>query len=156
MLLQSDAVVSPVVRFPIGLVAGVVATLVMDQVMARVGEGETPPTVAAGVLTLTHPDRAPERLASVVHYLAGLLTGPLFVYLLYVSEFVLGPGLLGVVAAGAVLFLLMVGFFVVVVLPRPDGLSPNRRTDVARGWAISAAVYVLVAVPIVAVGSSLF
>ncbi|MFB6242996.1 MAG: hypothetical protein ABEH80_02765 [Halobaculum sp.] len=150
-MFDSTPLVTPVVRFPLGLIGGLLATLVMDRVMARVREGETPPTVAAGVLTQTHPDRAPERLATVVHYLAGLLTGPLFVYLLYLSEFVVGSSPLGVVAAGVVLFLLMVGFFVVVVLPRPDGLAPNRRGDIARGWAVSAAAYVLVLVPVVAV-----
>ena len=146
---------SPVVRFPLGLAAGVLATLAMDLVMARLPEGETPPTVAAGVLTLTHPDRAPARLASVVHYLAGLLTGPLFVYTLYLAESVVGPSTLATAAAAVVLLVVMIGFFVVVVLPRPDGLSPNRRGRIGRDWAVCAAVYVAVLVPVVAVGSGL-
>lgn len=147
-------IVSPAVRFPLGLVAAVLATLVMDRVMARLPEGETPPTVAAGVLTRSHPDRAPARLASVVHYLAGLLTGPLFVYTLYAAESVL-DGVAATAAAAVVLFVVMVAFFVVVVLPRPDGLSPNRRSQIGRDWAVSAAVYVAVLVPVVAVGSGL-
>jgi hypothetical protein len=142
---------SPVVRFPLGLAAGVLATLAMDLVMARLPEGETPPAVAAGVLTLTHPDRAPGRLASVVHYLAGLLTGPLFVYTLYLAESVIAPAAVATGAAAIVLLVVMVGFFV-VVLPRPDGLSPDRRARIGRDWAVSAVVYVAVLVPVVAVG----
>jgi hypothetical protein len=53
-------------------------------------EGETPPFVAAGVLTETAPDEASARLASVVHYLAGGLSGPRFVWLLLTSEALLG------------------------------------------------------------------
>ncbi len=143
---------SPVVRFPLGLAAGVLATLAMDLVMTRLPEGETPPTVAAGVLSLTHPDRAPGRLASVVHYLAGLLTGPLFVYTLYLAESVIAPSAVATGTAAAVLLVVMVGFFVVVVLPRPDGLRPDRRARIGRDWAVSAAVYVAVLVPVVAVG----
>ncbi|ERH12137.1 MAG: hypothetical protein J07HB67_01150, partial [halophilic archaeon J07HB67] len=142
---------SPVVRFPLGLAAGVFATVAMDLVMARLPEGGTPPTVAAGVLTLTHPDRAPARLASVVHYLAGLLTGPLFVYTLYLAESVVGPSTVATGVAAAVLLVVMIAFFVVVVLPRPDGLSPDRRARVGRDWAVSAVVYVTVLVPVVAV-----
>jgi len=52
--------------------------------------------VASGVLTGTHPDEAPRRLAAVVHCVAGLLTGPPFVWLLLVAEGLLvAKGLLG-------------------------------------------------------------
>lgn len=158
MLLQSPVVTpgpSPVFRFPLGLLAGLLATLAMDVVMARVDEGETPPTVASGVLTLTHPDRAPERLASVVHYLAGLLTGPLFVYLLYVTEFVAGRSVVSTIVAAIVLFLVMVGFFTVVVLPRPDGLSPDRRKRIASAWSYAALAYVIVLVVLIEIGSAI-
>lgn len=150
MLLQS-----PVFRFPLGLLAGILATLAMDVVMARIDEGETPPTVASGVLTLTHPDRAPERLASVVHYVAGLLTGPLFVYVLYATEFLVGRSLLTTAVAAAVLFVVMVGFFTVVVLPRPDGLSTERRKRIASAWSYMALTYVIVLVVFVEIGSSI-
>jgi hypothetical protein len=142
-------------RFVIGVAAGVAATLAMDLVMARLPEGETPPLVAAGVLTDSAPQHAPGRLASVVHYVAGWLTGPLFVWVLLTSEGLLGgQSLLATVLAAAVLYALMVGFFVFVVLPR-SRLPSVRLADIRRDWAISAAAYLLVLVPLVAVGSRL-
>nr|WP_239642317.1 hypothetical protein [Haloarcula amylolytica] len=54
-------------RFVVGVAAGVVATIAMDLVMARLPEGETPPFIASGVLTDSAPDDAPGRLANVVH-----------------------------------------------------------------------------------------
>lgn len=146
--------VPPVLRLPLGVLAGVLATFAMDVAMARLPEGATPPTVASGVLTGTHPDGAPGRLASVVHYVAGWLTGPLFVWLLYAAEVAVGVGLLATLGATTVLFALMVGFFVVVVLPRVD-LPAQRLRQVRRDWALSAAAYLVVLVPVVAVGSSL-
>lgn len=146
---------SPAVRLPLGVVAGVLATLVMDVAAARVPEGTTPPTVAAGVLTGRHPDVAPDRLASVVHYLAGALTGPLFVWLLYVGETLAGPSLVGVLLATAVLFVLMVAFFIGVVLPRSEGLPQQRLRKIRRAWALSAGVYLTALVPLVVAGSAL-
>lgn len=67
------ASVPAVFRFPVGLVAAVVALPVMDRVMERVPEGTTPPSVAASVLTGRPVDDAPVRLASVAHYLAVLV-----------------------------------------------------------------------------------
>lgn len=111
-------------RFLLGGVAGVLATLFMDAVMARLPEGETSPFVASGVLTDTPPRNAPGRLAAVVHYVAGGLTGPLFIWLL----------------------------FAVVVLPR--SLAPSGRVGrIRRDWALSAAAYLLVLVPVVTLGS---
>jgi hypothetical protein len=142
-------------RFVVGVVAAVVATLVMDVVMARLPEGETPPSIASGVLTETHPDAAPARLASVVHYLAGGLTGPLFVWFLLATEGLLGgPSLLSLSLAAVVLYVLMVGFFVVVVLPRSQ-VAAQRLGAIRRDWALSAAAYLLVLVPVVAAGSRL-
>ena len=149
-----QAVVPVVLRFPLGVLAGAVATLAMDAAMARLPEGATPPTVAAGVLTESHPDAAPARLASAVHYLAGGLTGPLFVWLLLAGEALLGSGALATVLSAGLLLALMVGFFVLVVLPRA-GLSRERRRTVARDWAVSATVYCAVLVPLVAAGSTL-
>jgi hypothetical protein len=139
-------------QFVVGVVAAVVATRVMDRVMARLPEGETSPFVASGVLTENRPSVAPARLASVVHYVAGLLTGPLFVWYLLASQGLLGgPSLGATLLAAAVLYVLMVGFFVVVVLPR-SLIADGRRSLVRRDWALSAAAYLLVLVPLVAVG----
>ena len=142
-------------RFLLGAVAGVLATLAMDLVMARLPEGETPPFVASGVLTATRPRNAPGRLAAAVHYLAGGLTGPLFVWLLFAVEALTGRAILpATVLATAVTYLLMVGFFVVVVLPR-SRTPPARRRAIRRDWALSAATYLTVLAPVVAGGSTL-
>jgi hypothetical protein len=140
-------------RFVAGVLAGVVATLAMDLVMARLPEGPTPPSIAAGVLTGTPPDAAPDRLAGVVHYLAGFLTGPLFVWLLFAGEGVVGERSVAVtVAVAVVLYVLMVGFFVVVVLPRSLVVG-ERVGAIRRDWAVSAAAYLLVLVALVAAAS---
>ncbi|MFB6304717.1 MAG: hypothetical protein ABEH47_06090 [Haloferacaceae archaeon] len=140
-------------RFVGGLVGAVVATLAMDAVMPRLAEGETPPFVAAGVLTERPPDEAPARLASVVHYVAGGLTGPLFVWLLLLVEGLSGgPSLVATATAGVVLYALMVGFFAVVVLPR-SLVDASRVGAIRRDWAVDAAVYVVVLVPVVAAAS---
>ena len=154
--MQPDIAAGPVpaLRFPLGLLAAVLATLAMDIVMARLPEGATPPQVAAGVLTESHPDAAPRRLASVVHYLAGGLTGPLFVWLLYAGEFAVGPGLTTTLLTAVLLFGLMVGFFVGVVLPR-SRLRSGRRVPVARDWVLSASAYLVVLVPVVYLGTEL-
>ncbi|MFB6116943.1 hypothetical protein [Halosegnis sp.] len=145
----------PALRFPVGLLGAVLATLVMDRVMARLPEGETPPQVASGVLTGAHPDDAPQRLATVVHYLAGGLTGPLFVWLLYAGEFLVGgPTPVTTLSVGVVLLVLMIGFFVGVVLPR-SRLRSTRRAPVARDWTLSALAYLFVLVPVVHLGTAL-
>ena len=148
MSLSELSSLSPVFRFPIGLLAAVGALLAMDRVMTRLPEGWTPPGVAAGVLTGTHPDDAPPRLAAVAHYLAGLGTGLLFVYLSLVGEWLLGgSSAASVAAAAAVLYVLMVAFFLAVPLPRAPGLDGPRRRAVGRDWAIAAAAYLVVLVP---------
>jgi hypothetical protein len=140
-------------RFVVGVAAAVIATLAMDAVMARLPEGSTPPSVAAGVLTDRPPGEAPDRLAAVVHYLAGSLTGPLFVWLLFVTEGALGgASTVATLAAAVVLYPLMVGFFAVVVLPR-SLVSTDRVGAIRRDWAVSAAAYLAVLVPVVAVAS---
>lgn len=140
--------------FVVGVVAAVVATLVMDQVMARLPEGETPPFVASGVLTERHPDGAPGRLATAVHYLAGWLTGPLFVWFLLAGWAVVGRGVAGTLLAAVALYVAMVGFFAVVVLPR-SRVEDERVDTIRRDWAVSAAAYLVVLVPLVAVGAAL-
>lgn len=142
-------------RFAAGVVAGVVATLAMDLVMARLPEGTTPPSIAAGVLTDRPPRAAPARLATVVHYLAGVLTGPLFVWLLFASEGVLaGRSLAATLAAAVVLYLLMVGFFAIVVLPR-SRVPAGRVGAIRRDWGVSAAAYLVVLVSLVTLASGL-
>lgn len=148
------APLAPPLRLLLAVPAGVAATLGMDLVMARVPEGWTPPTVASGVLTRRHPDTAPDRLATVVHYAAGLLTGPLYVTLLLLAEALIGVSPTTYLLTAAVLLVLMVGFFVGVVLPRP-ALSSQRRAAVGRAWAASAVAYVLVVTPLAWAGAQL-
>lgn len=153
MVLDQAASLAVGLRIVLGVVAGVVATLVMDLVMARLPEGSTPPRVASGVLTGQAPDTAPEGVASAVHYVAGGGTGPLFVTLLFLVDGVVGPGPAGYLVTTVVLFVLMVGFFVGVVLPRPE-LVGDRRLAIGRDWASSAAAYLAVLVPLVWGGSA--
>ncbi|AEM59424.1 hypothetical protein HISP_19630 (plasmid) [Haloarcula hispanica N601] len=65
-----------------------------------------------------------------------------------------GQSILATVVAAAVLYILMVGFFVFVVLPR-SRLPSARIAAIRRDWAISAAAYLVVLVPLVALGSRL-
>lgn len=142
-------------RFLVGVIAGIVATLWMDLVMARLPEGMTPPSIASGVLTRTAPSDAPEQLGTVVHYLAGFLTGPLFVWLLFASEWLLGSrSLTAALAAACVLYVLMVGFFSVIVLPR-SMVATDRVGTIRRDWALAALAYVIVLVPPIVVATGL-
>lgn len=142
-------------RFVVGLVGAVLATLAMDAVMPRLAEGETPPFVASGVLTERPPGEAPARLAAVVHYVAGGLTGPLFVWLVLLVEGLSGgPSVVATAAAAVVLYVVMVAFFAVVVLPR-SLVADDRVGAIRRDWAVDAAVYVAALAPVVAVGSGL-
>lgn len=156
MVTETVAAPAPVLRFPIGLVGGILATLGMDFIMKRLPEGDTPPAVAAGVLTETHPDQASKRLATVAHYFAGVGTGLLFVWLSLATETLVGDSsLLTAIATGVVLYVLMVGFFLVVPLPRAPELSSDRRRTTGRDWAIMSAGYLLVLVPVVTLGNQL-
>ncbi|RLM89691.1 hypothetical protein D3D02_07420 [Halobellus sp. Atlit-38R] len=148
-ILQLSTPLSVPLLFLIGIAAGGVATLAMDVVMARLDEGKTPPEIASGVLTDSHPDRAPDRLASAVHYIAGTLTGPLFVWLYLAAAGIFGGGVVAVVVAAAVCYPLMIGFFALVVLPRSRGLSRQRLSAIRRAWSIEAAVYLIVLAPVV-------
>ena len=140
----------------LGPLVGLVATLAMDVAMARLPEGATAPKVAAGVLTDTPVDDAPERLATWVHYVAGAGSGLLFVGLVAATGRLLGVGTaVTVVAAGAVQLALMVGFFALVPLPRAPGLPRQRLGPIRRDWAVSAAAYVAVAAVVVAVATGI-
>jgi hypothetical protein len=133
------------------IAAGVLATLAMDAVMSRIDEGEMPPRIASGVLTGQPPNHAPRRLANVVHYVAGALTGPLFLWLSLVAGLLVEPGALAVVVATLVCYPLMVGFFVLVPLPRAQGLARQRVKGIGQAWAVEAAVYLAVLAPVVLV-----
>lgn len=138
----------------VGPLVGLLATLAMDPVMARLPEGETAPKVAAGVLTATPIDDAPERLATWVHYVAGGGSGLLFVGLA-AGIGRLGAGPAATVAATAVVMLgLMIGFFVFVPLPRAEGVARGRLRQIRRDWAVSAGAYVLVAALLVGIASA--
>jgi uncharacterized membrane protein YdcZ (DUF606 family) len=136
-----------VLQFPVGVAAAIIATLVMDVVMDRLPEGDTSPFVAAGVLTDRPPGAAPARLAAVVHYLAGGLTGPLFIWLSLTAAALFGSSPAVVAVTTALLYALMVGFFVVVVLPR-SRVDAARVPAIRRDWAVSAAAYLIVLVPL--------
>ncbi|WP_435075231.1 hypothetical protein [Halorubrum sp. HHNYT27] len=139
----------------LGPVVGLLATLAMDLVMPRLPEGTTAPKVAAGVLTDTPVDEAPERLATWVHYVAGGGSGLLFVGLVSAVQTVIGGSL--VVALGVaspVMLALMVGFFALVPLPRAQGLPRQRLSTIRRDWALAAATYVVAAAALVAVAGA--
>ncbi|KOX95591.1 MULTISPECIES: hypothetical protein [Halorubrum] len=139
----------------LGPVVGLAATLAMDPVMARLPEGTTAPKVAAGVLTDTPVDDAPERLATWVHYVAGAGSGLLFVGLVSAIQAALGLGVgVALAVAGVAQFALMVGFFALVPLPRAPGLPRQRLGPIRRDWAASAAAYVLVAAVAVGVATA--
>ncbi|SEN40486.1 hypothetical protein SAMN05216388_100332 [Halorientalis persicus] len=140
-------------RLVVGVVAGTIATFAMDGVMTRLPEGMTPPLVAAGVLTDRRPGDAHPRLAAVAHYLAGGASGPLYVTLLLFGEALLGVSVSTYLFTAAVMYLAMVGFFTVVVLPQARGLGRSRIERIRLDWALSAAAYLAILVPLVAIGS---
>ncbi|ESS05517.1 MAG: hypothetical protein A07HB70_01993 [uncultured archaeon A07HB70] len=143
----------PPLRIVLGVLAGVVATLAMGVAMARLPEGETPPAVAAAVLTERRVGEGPARLAAVVHHAAGWLTGGLFVTLLLFAEAALGRSSVAYLATTALLLVLMVGFFAGVVLPRV-ALARQRLRTVVRDWTVSATVYLTALVALVWAGSA--
>jgi hypothetical protein len=142
-------------RFVVGLLAAAFAVLAMDLVMPRLTDGEFPPMVAAGVLSGRKPTDAPDGVADAVHYAAGLLTGPLFVWLSLVFEGLLGGGsVVTVLLSTVLLYAVMVAFFVLVVLPR-SRVADLRVHRIRRAWAIEAAVYVVVLVALTTAGGTL-
>ncbi len=143
---------APPLRIVLGVLAAVVATLAMDVAMARLPEGETPPAVAAAVLTDRRVGEGPARLAAVVHHAAGWLTGGLFVTLLLFAEAALGRSPAAYLATTALLLVLMIGFFAGVVLPRV-ALARQRVRTVVRDWTVSATVYLTALVALVWTGS---
>jgi hypothetical protein len=139
----------------LGPIVGLLATLAMDLVMPRLPEGATAPKVAAGVLTDTPVDDAPDRLATWVHYVAGGGSGLLFVGLVAAIQIGLGVGgAVAVAVASPVMLALMVGFFAFVPLPRAQGLPRQRLSTIRRDWALSAATYVVAAAVLIAVAGA--
>lgn len=135
-------------RFVLGIVAAAVATIVMNYIMTELPEGNTPPQVAAGVLTMLRPEDAPSRLATTVHYLAAILTGPLFVWLIFTIEALLSDTALSVAVSAIILYTLMIGFFIIVVLPQ-SRVSASRVNTIRRDWALAAGGYLGVLVPLI-------
>lgn len=146
------ATLSLLTGLALGPIVGLLATLAMDRVMPRLPEGTTAPRVAAGVLTDTAVDEAPDRLATWVHYVAGGGSGLLFVGLVAAVRIGLGVGGgVALLVASPVMLALMVGFFALVPLPRARGLPRQRLSTIRRDWALSAATYVVAAAVLVAV-----
>lgn len=142
-------------RFVVGFLAAAVAVLAMDLVMPRFTDGELPPLVAAGLLTSRRPDDAPGGVGEAIHYTAGLLTGPFFVWLTMVFEGLLGgTSLVAFALAAIVLYGLLVGGFLFVVLPR-SRVADLRVPRIQRAWVISTAVYVLVLAVLASSGTAL-
>lgn len=152
-------------RLLVNVVAGLLATVVMNVPMKRLREGQTPPFVAASAITGDKLKEVPSLIASGIHYGAGMLAGVLYTLLVVGFEDVvppiefiggtglsLGPHLL----AGAVVLAFLYGFFAYFVLPR-FGQSANtegRRDRVRSDWLRSALVYalaLLVLVPLMTV-----
>jgi len=135
----------------VGPIVGLLATLAMDRVMPRLPEGGTAPKVAASVLTGTPVDDAPARLATWVHYVAGVGSGVLFLALATAAGTLGATPVMTLGFAGAVMVGLMVGFFALVPLPRTSGLPRQRLARVRRDWAVCAVTYVVVAAVLVGV-----
>ncbi|WP_255197261.1 hypothetical protein [Halorarius litoreus] len=139
-------------RVAIGAVAGLLATVIMNIPMQRRPEGSTPPFIAAGALTGQPLDEVDPKLASGVHYSAGILGGVLFTLLAIGFESVLpftaaltGVGLRLVphFLATLVTYGFLVAFFAYLVFPQ-FGKSANQRGEQVRtDWVISASVYVV-------------
>jgi len=92
-------------------------------------------------------------LSVPLRFILGVAAG--VVAVLLTSEAVLGgPSPPATLAATAVLYVLMVGCFVVVVLPH-SRVGADRVSAIRRDWTISAAVYLAVLVPLVFAGSQL-
>lgn len=151
---------SPAARVVVGLVVGLVATVVMNLPMHRLPEGSTPPFVAAGALTGTEPAEVDPPLASGVHYLAGTLGGVFYTVVALVVESAgtfrlltpiggaeLVPHLLAVLATYAFL----VAFFAYFVLPTFGGAVRERTRLVRRDWVVSAGAYALALLVVVPV-----
>lgn len=137
-------------RVALGAVAGLLATVVMNIPMQRRPEGSTPPFVAAGALTGEALDDVDPKLASGVHYSAGVLGGVLFTLLAigFESTLPFTAALTGVGLRLVPLFLatfltygFLVAFFAYLVLPTFGKAATARAEQVRTDWVVSAGVY---------------
>ncbi|WP_255148711.1 hypothetical protein [Halorarius halobius] len=145
-------------RAAVGAVAGLLAAVVMNIPMQRLPEGTAPPFVAAGALTGEGLAEVDPKLASGVHYAAGVLAGVVFTLVAVGLERVLPPraALAGVglriaphALAALVTFAFLVVFFAYLVLPVFGGEARERAGQVRRDWVVSASVYTVALVAFV-------
>lgn len=147
------------VRLALGGVAGLAAAVAMDWPMSRQPEGFTPAFVAASLLRRRSPDALAYRDATVVHHVAGSLSGALYALVLTGFEGLL-PAVLQVegVEPPAHVFAVLgvVAFnyltFSRLVLPRAGGSIHEERATAVRGqWLRSSLVFgavILVVAPL--------
>lgn len=153
----------PTTRLAIGAVAGLAATLVMTAAMRWQSYGYVPAYVAAAALAGDRPNAVGRRAADATHGAAGVLAGVAYVAALIGYERArgsLGIGLEYTVAGlftvaglvgGVLLVVVLYAAFAWLVFPRFGGNAYETRPGVVRGqWAVSAAVYGLVLVALVA------
>lgn len=137
-------------RIAVGALAGLLAALLATIPMQRLPEGATPPFVVAGAVTDEPPGEVDPRLASVLFYVGGAVTGSLFVAVSLALEAVL-PFVAAIAAIGlrivplalAILatFALLVAGFSYVVLPKFGAEVMARAVRIRRDWVVSTSVY---------------
>lgn len=146
-------------RLLLAVLAGVLATVIMNVPIQRQSEGTAPTFVVAAALTGRNLTEVSPRAASVVHYVLGVLAAlahtlaavgleqalPTAAYLDSVRLY-LAPHLV----AGLLLLGVVFGGFAYVVLPLAGGPARDRAATVRTQWLVSSAVYVaalLAAIP---------
>lgn len=132
-----------------GALAGGVASLSMDFVMRRLPEGNTAPRVVAGVLTSQPPGTAPQRLATTIHHVAGVVSGALFVWLWLASRVIVKEMYAPILAAAILYVLLLAAFYAVLT---QSEVTVNRVNRIRIDWAIASAAYIIVVGTLVVLG----
>lgn len=154
---------APSTRLAIAAVAGLAATLVMTGAMRAQSYGYVPAYVAAGAVWGRAPNAVGRRAADATLLTAGVLAGLGYGAALIGTERARGSlgvdveyaiaGLVSVAAVlvGALLVGLLHAVFAWLVFPRFGGNAyATRPSTVRRQWAVSAVVYGLVLVVLVA------
>lgn len=145
-----DAAPALTTRLAVGLVAGFLATLVMNVPMRRLREGQTPPFVAGRALSGEPLREVSGGLATGLHYVAGTLGGLLFVLAGAGFERVLPaePVLTGLglpvypyLAALATTALAAFGLVAYALLPAFGDAARDRAATVRRDWGVAVLVY---------------
>lgn len=148
-------------RLLVAVLAGLLATVVMNLPIQSQSEGTAPTFVVAAALTRTDLTEVSPRTASATHYLLGVLAAlahalsaigleralPTAAYLPSVRLYV-APHLV----AGLLLLGVVFGGFAYLVLPLVGGPARDRAATIRTQWLVSSAVYVgalLLAVPAV-------